>query len=296
MGGDSLRGPACEPARPPGERALAERLREGRTLLVSPHPDDVAYSCGGLLAAVGRPAHATLLTVFTRSAWALPRRLRRAGARVISAQRRQEELRYCRMRGLAEYWPLGFADASLRGYDDVAEVSSPLEADGMRDAVEEAVADAVGRSDADTVLAPAAVGGHIDHLLVHGAVHGAAREGALVLFYEDLPYAGQHEAAAVERTLRDERRLVPFAGVDISGVVEQKVRGMYVYGSQTDDECVREALHHARRTATAAPGSTVAGAAPGARPGPGPGRTASHVERLWIGAPAAPAADPAGAR
>nr|CAG34711.1 RacJ protein [Streptomyces ribosidificus] len=268
--------PTWEVKEEPG-RALSARLREGRTLLVSPHPDDVAYSCGGLLAAVGRPAHATLLTVFTRSAWALPKRLRRAGARVISARRREEELRYCRLRGLTGYQALGFDDASLRGYDDEAEVSSPAEADAVRGAMEDAVADAVRASGADTVLAPAAVGGHIDHLLVHGAVRGAvAGGGALALFYEDLPYAGQHELADVERMLREERGLVPYAGVDISAVVEGKVRGMYVYGSQTDDECVRETLRHARRIAS--------GPRPWARAA-GAGCTA-HAERVWAAAPA----------
>ncbi|MCC3650689.1 PIG-L family deacetylase [Streptomyces sp. S07_1.15] len=271
------------------DRALSARLREGRTLLVSPHPDDVAYSCGGLLAAVGRPAHATLLTVFTRSAWALPRRLRRAGVRVISARRREEELGYCRLRGLADYRPLGFDDASLRGYDDEAEVSSPAEADELRGAVEEAITQAVRASGADTVLAPAAVGGHIDHLLVHGAVRAAVGDGdgdTRALFYEDLPYAGQYELADVERTLREERGLVPFAGIDISAVVEQKVRGMYVYGSQTDAECVRETLRHARRTAQGPGSGTVpGGAGETARRG-----RAAHAERVWA------AAAPAGAR
>lgn len=262
------------------ETRLAERLREGRTLLISPHPDDVAYSCGGLLATLGRPVHTTLLTVFTRSAWALPRRLRRAGAQVVSAQRRQEELRYCRLRGFADYWPLGFADAGLRGYDDVTEISSPVEEDGIREAVAEEVAEAVERSGADSVLAPAGVGSHIDHLLVHDAVRGTACGGALTLFYEDLPYAGQHDAAAVAGTLRDRRGLAPYVRVDISGVVEQKVRGMYVYASQTDDECVREALHHARRSAGPVP---AAGDAPPEQSGfP---RAASHAERLWTALP-----------
>ncbi|UQS29889.1 PIG-L family deacetylase [Streptomyces fradiae] len=273
--------PTWEAAEDP-DRTLRERLRRGRTLLVSPHPDDVAYSCGGLLAAVGRPAHATLLTVFTRSAWALPRRLRRAGARVVSERRREEELRYCRLRGLAEYRPLGFADAGLRGYDDESELSSPAEADDVRGAVEEAVAEAIRDAGADTVLAPAAVGGHVDHLLVHGAVRGAVgRGGPLTLFYEDLPYAGQRDAVDVERTLREARGLVPFASVDISGVVQQKVRGMYVYGSQTDDECVRETLRHARRGAARrwTGGTAGAGHAAGRRGAP-------HTERVWTPAPA----------
>ncbi|GAA3493949.1 PIG-L family deacetylase [Streptomyces prasinosporus] len=263
-------------------RYLAARLREGRTLLVSPHPDDVAYSCGGLLATVGRPAHAMLMTVFTRSAWALPKRLRRAGTRVISAQRRDEELRYCRLWGLADYQPLGFDDASLRGYDDEAEISSPADADDVRGAVEDAVATAVRASGANTVLAPAAVGDHIDHLLVHGAVRGAVPEGTLVLFYEDLPYAGQHEMTDIERTLRDERGLVPYADIDISRVVEQKVRGMYVYGSQTDDECVRETLRHARRTA-AGPWTHAE------RADPVVGAATTHAERVWTPASTAEA-------
>ncbi|MEU5977801.1 PIG-L family deacetylase [Streptomyces sp. NPDC047315] len=255
----------------PDARGVVARLRGGRTLLVSPHPDDVAYSCGGTLAAVGRPADATLLTVFTRSAWALQKRLRRAGPDVISARRHQEELRYCQLRGVGRYLSLGFADASLRGYDEVTEVTSSAADDALRDKVDEAVAQAVRDFAADTVLAPAAVGGHIDHRLVHDAVRGATGTGALVLFYEDLPYAGQRELGAVERLLRQEQRLVPFDSVDITTVVQEKVRGMYVYGSQTDDECVREALHHSRRTPS--------DGRPAARAG-----GAVHRERLWAAA------------
>ncbi|MFJ4795977.1 PIG-L deacetylase family protein [Kitasatospora purpeofusca] len=228
---------------------LVDRLRDGRTLLVSPHPDDIAYSVGGLLALAGPLPRATLLTVFTRSAWALPRRLRKAGPQVVGARRRTEELRYCRLRGLADYSPLGLDDASLRGYDDVGELTADPAADPVGPALTAALAPALRDTAADTVLAPAAVGGHVDHLLVHRAVRAAGLPSATVLWYEDLPYAGQHPAPQVRRTLAEERGLTLRHTVEISGVLAHKVRGMYVYGSQTDDECVRQALGHARRCA-----------------------------------------------
>ncbi|MCC3776400.1 PIG-L deacetylase family protein [Streptomyces sp. UNOB3_S3] len=246
---------------------LTAELGAAHTLLIAPHPDDVAYSCGGLLAARAGAARATLLTVFTRSSWALPKRLRRAGPDVITARRKEEELRYCRARGLARYVPLGFDDASLRGYDDDTEMTADPARDPLREPVARAVAAAVRELRPGLVLAPAAVGGHVDHLLVHEAVRRSAGDGVRRLYYEDLPYAAHHALPAVEGLLSGSRGLVPYATTDVSGVFQEKVRGMYVYGSQTDDECVREVTLHARRVAAPAGGGraervwAVAGAA-----------------------------------
>ncbi|GCD32758.1 2'-N-acetylparomamine deacetylase [Streptomyces chrestomyceticus JCM 4735] len=245
---------------------LIEELRDHTTLWISPHPDDVAYSCGGVLAACAGSAPGLLLTVFTRSAWALPKRLRAAGPKVISARRAQEERRYCRARGLARYVPLGFDDASLRGYDDDTELTADPAADPLRDRIAEAVAEAVAELRPTLVLAPAAVGGHVDHRLVHEAVRRSAGDGVRRLYYEDLPYAAHHPRAATEKALGEEG-LSLYAVTGIGSVLQDKVRGMYIYGCQTDDECVQEVTGYAREVA-----------------GPGDG---THVERVWAPSPAA---------
>ncbi|OKI02195.1 hypothetical protein A6A06_14070 [Streptomyces sp. CB02923] len=245
---------------------LITELRTHRTLLIAPHPDDVAYSCGGALAACAGAAQAVLLTVFTRSAWALPKRLRAAGPAVISARRQEEELRYCRARGLERYVPLGLDDASLRGYDDDTEMTADPAADPARERVAQVIAEAVRDLRPGLLLAPAAVGGHVDHRLVHDAVRDSAHDGVRRLYYEDLPYAAHQASADLEKTLTAERNLVPYTTTDVAHVFQEKVRGMYIYGSQTDEECVREVTLHARRTAGTAPGG--------------------RAERVWAPAPA----------
>ncbi|MER7848486.1 PIG-L family deacetylase [Kitasatospora sp. NPDC096077] len=165
-------------------------------LLVAPHPDDIALSVGGWLGALvdadaraGRDRSITLLTVFTRSRWAPyapgAEGLDEDGVRKL---REAEDAAYAHSLRLS-YTALGLPDSSALGMDDDAELNEPDGSAASRAREQEAAEAMRPHLDAAAlVVAPSAVGGHIDHRLVRRAV-GRCPGPQLRLWYEDLPYA-----------------------------------------------------------------------------------------------------------
>ncbi|MBB5158817.1 PIG-L deacetylase family protein [Saccharopolyspora phatthalungensis] len=213
-----------------------------RVLLVAPHPDDIAYSCGGLVERHLRDCGATLVTVFGRSTWALPRELRAQGPDAVSSARAEEDRRYGSDRGIRTLsWDL--RDASLRGYDDDTELDADAAADPVADEVADRIRTLVRRLRPEVVVAPGAVGNHVDHRIVHDAVREIAPDA---VFYEDIPYAAHHPLSTVEDSMRT-RGLRPVCTVEFGELATAKIAGMCCYGSQTDQENIDEMLAHAGR-------------------------------------------------
>jgi LmbE family N-acetylglucosaminyl deacetylase len=143
---------------------------------LAPHADDVALSCAGsvlLDTRAGRPV--TLLTVFLSGAQAGPRRAEdEAAARVLG----------CR------YLSLDLFDApdrpEVRGLLGVFSRYGPAHL-GITNEVVERLRWHV-RPGA-VLRAPLALGGHIDHRIVHEAARALAYDLELPIgYYEDLPY------------------------------------------------------------------------------------------------------------
>lgn len=279
-----------------------------RVLLLSPHADDVAYSIGGLVAQLTqrarlarsaqrsthpglidhtgqaegpRPAglrgdgsHAgnadlRLLTVFGRSGWALPRSLRRAGADAVSTQRRQEDQAYCDRHGIA-FDLLPVPDSALSGYDEVRELTAAPEDDARAPDAATLIGAVIARTAPQVVLAPCALGGHVDHRIVRDAACALedSTAGFDLLFYEDVPYSATLGLADIERRLIADG-LMPAATVSIDAVLDAKVDDMWAYRSQTSAPTVAQMLLHAGRVA---------------------GDTGGYAERLWRRATPAPEA------
>jgi LmbE family N-acetylglucosaminyl deacetylase len=196
-------------------------------VFVSPHLDDVALSCAGTVRNhVTRGETALVVTVF-------------AGP-LASDERVHEDDASMAVLG-AEAVRLSFADAIARVahpreiWRDVVDL--PLES-----AVTEALAalwDARGRP---AVVAPLAVGGHVDHRICHRAARALARRGARVAFYEDYPYAAR--AGLVEARLaepdapRSSRVVAADAAVRIAAVRCYRSQVPILFGS--DDRMVVE--------------------------------------------------------
>ncbi len=177
-------------------------------LFLSPHLDDVAFSCGALAALLRDQGWRTVLaTVFTRSVvpaegFALACQLDKgldAGVDYM-ALRRDEDRDAARILGFGECLHLGLEEAPHRGYDSPAALFGAVRGD---DRAWQAVAElAVGleRSMAPSlVLAPQGLGDHVDHLQVARAVREAVR--APVWWYRDTPYAIRHGEAAAPAPL-----------------------------------------------------------------------------------------------
>jgi len=164
-------------------------------LALSPHLDDAAFSCGGTLARLVQAGwEVTLCTVFTRSmpaptGFALACQTDKGlpPAADYMAIRRAEDAEACAALGVRPLW-LEWAEAPHRGYHDAAALfGPPHEAD-----LAHGLADWLPDLPADLVLAPQAIGGHVDHVLL---VNALRRERRPVLWWTDFPYASRTDAA-----------------------------------------------------------------------------------------------------
>lgn len=165
-------------------------------LAISPHLDDAAFSAGGLLAHLAAAGwEVVVATVFTASVphpqgFALACQLDKglSAETDYMALRRQEDAAAMRALGVAEPVHLPFREAPHRGYE-----SAPALFDGIRpdDRIELGLADAFERlipdMEPDLVLAPQAIGGHVDHVHVVRALQAVCRRST-ALWWRDFPY------------------------------------------------------------------------------------------------------------
>ena len=164
--------------------------------VLSPHRDDAAFSCGLTLSKLLQ-AGSTLIIVnvctisryapyFTLSSGDITQR--------VTELRRKEDADFVESlyrrtgadNGQVEFVDLEWQDVPLRWQmeDERALAPTSLPPDEIRQ-----LRDAFrGLPQCDLVLAPMALGGHIDHRLVQQAACEAYSTSSLV-FYEDLPYA-----------------------------------------------------------------------------------------------------------
>lgn len=170
-------------------------------LVVSPHLDDAALSVGATLHALSsRGCRIVVATAFTADEPAqapseVARRLHQLwGGERVMARRRAEDEAACRILAVG-FRHLGLADALHRcdpnGAASYTSLKGLFRAPGVGDAgVPAQVATALQAESASLLLAPLAVGGHVDHRHTReGAVIAAAALGSPILFYEDFPYA-----------------------------------------------------------------------------------------------------------
>jgi LmbE family N-acetylglucosaminyl deacetylase len=196
--------------------ALTQLIDDGVPLVVlSPHLDDAALSCGAVLLYAARRTSVTVVTLFTEAGppphtFSARRYLKQVGARSaqdLYARRRAEDRAALEPIGVTCVHA-GFPEALFRRRPQpprraaaarllpelahvypvyrrhvIAGRIAPADVGTLRD-VCGVVARAAG-SGPSVVLAPLGVGAHVDHVLVRTA---ADRSGADVVYYSDFPY------------------------------------------------------------------------------------------------------------
>ena len=164
-------------------------------LALSPHLDDAAFSCGGTLALLaGRGWRVVMATVFTASVpdpqgFALSCQLDKGLSAEVDymALRRAEDGEAARRLGI-EPRHLPFREAPHRGYGSAPELFSDTRADdGVVAELVPAFAALLAETAPDLILAPQAIGGHVDHVQVVRALREVAG-GRPLLWWRDFPY------------------------------------------------------------------------------------------------------------
>lgn len=204
-------------------------------LFLSPHLDDVAFSCSAtLMQLISAGWNVQLVTVFTASVenpqgFALACQTDKGLAPEVDymALRRAEDREFCRLAGIenARYWD--FAEAPHRGYDSAPELFAGVK---TGDEVWREIAEKLrGLDDFDAVFAPQGLGNHVDHLQVIRAVFDADL-AAKTRWYRDTPYAIRQPDAAPSEWLPPglDEIFVPFG----TPIIAQKVAACCAYESQ----------------------------------------------------------------
>lgn len=186
----------------PEPEHLLESFSQGRCVFISPHFDDAALSCGGIMSAIARRGgEGVMTTVFTadvddgakRSAAAAELH-REWGVDKPYAMRAQDDMRVCERLGYSQSL-LGFEDATYRD-QNLGDISHIFVADfePRSDPIFAEVCAALSANlhgiHPTAVFAPLGLGAHRDHLIVHAAAQEIrSQTHCQWFFYEDFPYA-----------------------------------------------------------------------------------------------------------
>lgn len=206
-------------------------------LLLSPHLDDAVFSCGGIVATlVRRDWRVVVATVFTRSihpatGFALACQQDKGLSDDVDymALRRDEDARAVAILGAEALW-LDLPEAPHRGYDTATALFGEFVPDDEVAAPFTMTVDRMMRDLApDLLLAPAALGGHVDHRRVLEAVIAVGGDHA-VAFWRDVPYIIRDSdavaASPVLASLEDIRLPIP-------DMLDLKIEAASAYRSQT---------------------------------------------------------------
>lgn len=211
-------------------------------LFISPHFDDAAFSCGGNIQKLVRSGHSVhLLTVFTKSkkpfnSFAKECQLSK-GIPIEEdylSLRAKENVNFAKFMGINNVVNLDFLEAPYRGYESSKSLflSDETKESSLIDELTEKIKSYVMRFKFDQIYSAAALGNHIDHLLVRSATQklytSIVNSETSFYLYEDLPYAINSESFVDLETFKESY----FVDIDISETIEDKVKGILEYTSQ----------------------------------------------------------------
>ena len=177
-------------------------------LALSPHLDDAAFSCGGTLATLAAGCwQVVMATLFTGSVpeprgFALACQLDKGlpAEADYMALRREEDVAAAAALGVA-LRHLPFREAPHRGYGSAPELFAALRADDdVAAGLAPALAELIAAEKPDLLLAPQAIGGHVDHVQAVRALDALACP-LPVLWWRDYPYTVRD--AAPKEPLRE---------------------------------------------------------------------------------------------
>lgn len=207
-------------------------------LFISPHLDDVAFSCGGTLARLsGEGWRTVLVTTFTRSVpdpagFALACQLDKGlpPDADYMALRREEDEKFAARAGVDELLHLDYPEAPHRGYESAPELFSGVrDGDEVWGELSGELASLAEKYSPGTTFVPQGLGDHVDHRQVIRAVLERAELPGSVLWYRDTPYAIRNPQARPSPLLPPK---LTETSVDISRYLDTKLTAAAAYTSQ----------------------------------------------------------------
>lgn len=219
---------------------------EIRTILVSPHSDDIAYSLGGTLLQDYFYGPVLMVTVFTRSNFTLCVKL--SNSELISRIRHLEDVQFTDKNKI-RLLGFPFSEAPLRGMSR-REIFSNIKPDSYTvfSDVYHALSELIKSYPCDLIVSPMGLGNHIDHVIVSNICNKIAQENnKKIVFYEDLPYASLLTSKQIKRRASAISPDLKPCKVDISEVYADKLTNLDIYKTQIRTDVRTKIKFHALR-------------------------------------------------
>ncbi len=231
--------------------SLKEISKDSRHIFLSPHFDDVVYSCGGTIGVqVSNGVRPLVITIFgglppqdlqlSPYATDIHRRMDASNlsAHNLMASRRKEDTKAMNILS-ADYLWLDYTDAIYRGNPAYYTANEELMGGEVHPGdmwIERQLAqdllEIVGRFPDVVFYAPLGIGRHVDHQIVTSSVDRLVRHGTNVKFYEDFPYALQD--GSLNTRLQELGGELDPAYVEMSEMLPLRLEASDCYASQTN--------------------------------------------------------------
>lgn len=213
-------------------------------LLISPHPDDIAYSC--LLPAYDNDNISTVLTVFGQSKYAYGSS-NAYNADWVTAIRKSEDLEFCSLIN-AKLIYLDYADSSISFSSDKTYIDLYPFHRELAEIIKSNIFDHHFRR----VYFPMALGWHYDHKIIRDIILKEVApccDGiADFVMYEDLPYTLQFSdndmAIALMHILKDKGYTKLTSSIMKSSDTALQRQVIDIYKSQYETDTVRQIIKH----------------------------------------------------
>jgi LmbE family N-acetylglucosaminyl deacetylase len=216
-----------------------------KTILISPHSDDIAYSLGGALLKNYFEKPAILATVFARSSFSP--RMRLSDTEEITRIRCLEDIEFTKKIGI-EYESFLLPEAPLRGktsYEDIFENSDPF-SDPIYENVYNSLLKLIKSFPNASVVVPMSLGNNIDHLIVLEACFSICQENDIkISYYEDVPYASLLTLKQIENKAFKINPYLKPCIIDITSTLHGKLVNLKLYKTQIGRRVPKGVFTHA---------------------------------------------------
>lgn len=204
---------------------------EIKTILVSPHSDDIAYSIGGTLLQnfFNRPI--LMVTIFTKSNYSPCIKI--SGSEIISKLRHLEDIGFTDKLEMG-YQGLNFDEPPLRGYSRMGIfTNNNPNSDPIYTEVHNSLLKLIKSYPCDLIVSPMGLGNHIDHIMLCDICCRIAKENNIrIVFYEDLQYASTLTLKQIKVRAYSINPHLKYFNINVSPIFNDKIENMKFYKTQ----------------------------------------------------------------
>ncbi|OEU41981.1 hypothetical protein BGV40_12075 [Methanosarcina sp. Ant1] len=217
-----------------------------KTILISPHSDDIAYSLGGALLKSYFEKPAIMVTIFTKSNFSP--RLKLTDPEEITRIRYLEDIEFARKIGV-EYRIYHFPEPPLRGKISHKEI---FDSDSFLDPIYKevylSISELIKSFPNAVIVSPMSLGDNIDHKIVFESCISICKENNIkISFYEDVPYVSLLTLKQVKnRALKIDPNLEPIK-IDVTSTFNEKLKNLKLYKTQIGQKVPNGVFTHSAR-------------------------------------------------